>query len=94
MGWTAAWRGHPPRCPGLPRAGLFARCRQPNYLGFALVLWTTPAWTPDRVAVALAWTAYCIVGPIHKERRFAATFGREFEEYRRRTPYLVPRIFS
>ena len=93
LGWTAVWRGSTPRYPDLPRGGLFARCRQPIYLGFALVLWTAPVWTPDRLAIAIAWGLYCAVGPLHKERRFATLYGRDFEDYRRRVPYLVPRLF-
>ena len=94
IGWTSAWQGRSPRYPSLPQTGLFARCRQPIYLGFALVLWTGPAWTPDHLAIAIAWGTYCAVGPLHKERRFAAIYSEDFEAYRRRVPYLIPRLFS
>lgn len=93
IGWTAAWRGGAPRYPRLPEDGLFAGCRQPIYLGFALTLFTAPTWTPDRLGLALAWGAYCALGPLHKERRFAAVYGEAFEDYRRRVPYLLPKIF-
>ena len=94
IGWTAAFRGRPPAYPSMPVRGLFARCRQPIYLGFALVLWSGPVWTLDHVALALAWTAYCVLGPRHKERRFASHYGVDFSAYRARVPYLVPRLFS
>jgi protein-S-isoprenylcysteine O-methyltransferase Ste14 len=93
IGWIAAWKGVRPNFPPLPERGLFAACRQPIYLGFALVLWTGPTWTPDHLALALAWSLYCLVGPLHKERRFLATYGEDFQRYRARTPYLLPRIF-
>lgn len=91
LGWWAVWRGRRPDYGPLPERGTFALCRQPIYLGFALTLWTGPVWTPDRLALAVAWTTYCALGPLHKERRFAAIHGARFEAYRRRTPYLVPR---
>ena len=94
IGWIAVWLGRAPRYPGLPQAGLFARCRQPIYLGFALVLWTGPSWTPDHLAIATVWSLYCAVGPLHKERRFAAHYGRDFEAYRQRVPYILPRLHS
>jgi len=94
IGWTSAWRGSAPRYPAMPVTGLFRRCRQPIYLGFALIVWTAPAWTPDRLALAVVWSTYCVVGPLHKERRFAATHGAAFEAYRRRVPYLLPRLFA
>lgn len=93
VGWSALWRGDAPRFPGLPERGLFAACRQPIYLGFALVLWTAPRWTLDHLVLALAWGAYCVVGPIFKERRFEAAFGAAFVQYRARVPYFVPRLF-
>ena len=94
IGWSAVWKERSPRYPALPVTGLFRRCRQPIYLGFALVLWTGPAWTPDHLAIAILWGAYCVVGPLHKERRFAALYGKDFEAYRREVPYLVPRLHS
>ncbi len=94
LGWTAAWLGRAPRYPSLPRTGLFKRTRQPIYLGFALLLWTGPVWTLDHLAIAFAWTTYCALGPLHKERRFAAIYGQDFEAYAQEVPYMLPRIYS
>lgn len=65
--------------------------RQPIYLGFALVLWTAPVWSLDSSLLALAWSGYCVLGPIHKERRFAQRYGSTFATYRARVPYFFPR---
>jgi protein-S-isoprenylcysteine O-methyltransferase Ste14 len=94
LGWRALWRGERPRFGGLPTSGTFALCRQPIYFGFALTLWTGPVWTLDHLFVALVWTTYCLVGPLAKERRFAAIHGAEFAAYRERVPYFLPRLFS
>lgn len=94
IGWTAMWRGEQPRYPSMPERGLFRRCRQPIYLGFALTLWTGPVWTPDHLFLALLWTGYCIVGPKHKEQRFRQLHGEDFARYQSRVPYFIPRLFS
>lgn len=91
-GWTALWRGQAPRYPGMPVRGLFRRSRQPIYLGFALVLWTGPVWTLDHLAIASAWTSYCVLGPLLKERRFGARYGADFTAYRERVPYFLPKL--
>ena len=41
-GWWALLRGRKVDYGDMPTRGLFAACRQPIYLGFALVLWTAP----------------------------------------------------
>lgn len=90
IGWTALWRDRRVRFPAMPQAGLFALCRQPIYLGFALTLWTGPVWTPDRLLLAAVWSAYCVLGPLRKERRYLRLHGHAFAEYQRRVPYMVP----
>ncbi|MSR62101.1 MAG: isoprenylcysteine carboxylmethyltransferase family protein [Planctomycetes bacterium] len=90
IGWTALWRDGRVNFPPLPQAGLFAVCRQPIYLGFALTLWTGPVWTPDRLLLATIWTTYCVLGPRHKERRYLRQYGEDFARYQRSVPYLLP----
>lgn len=90
IGWTALWRGQRARFPALAQHGLFALCRQPIYLGFALTLWTGPVVTPDRMLLASIWSAYCALGPLHKERRYLRLHGPAFEFYQRRVPYMLP----
>jgi protein-S-isoprenylcysteine O-methyltransferase Ste14 len=90
LGWTAAFRGRPPAYGPFPTTGLFRVVRQPVYLAFALTLWTGPVWTPDRLALASGWTAYCILAPRLKERRYLRWYGEAFARYRRRVPYMLP----
>lgn len=92
LGWWALLRGRRPVFPPMPTGGLFRVVRQPIYVSFALTLWTVPVWTPDQLAVALTYTAYCLLGPLHKERRFARLFGPAWAAYRARTPYWAPRL--
>jgi len=91
LGWYALARNIPVRYPPMPQSGLFGICRQPIYVAFALTLWTVPTWTPDQFTVATVLTLYCLIGPMFKEARFKSRFGSEFEVYRRRVPYWIPR---
>lgn len=90
VGWSAVAARREPRYPPMPTTGLFRACRQPIYLGFALTLWTGPVLTVDRLALAIPWTLYCVLGPRLKERRFARWYGATWLAYRSRTPYMLP----
>jgi ubiquinone biosynthesis O-methyltransferase len=90
LGWWAVLRNAVPIYPPMPTTGLFRLIRQPIYVAFALTLWTVPTWTPDQLAVSLTLTAYCLIGPLFKERRFAKRFGAEFTTYQARVPYWLP----
>ncbi|MCI0589208.1 MAG: isoprenylcysteine carboxylmethyltransferase family protein [Planctomycetes bacterium] len=91
-GWTAVLRGRRFDLGPMPARGLFRTCRQPVYLAFALVLWTAPVRTLDGLMLAAVWTGYCLLGPLHKERRYLARYGEEFAGYRARVPYFLPRL--
>ncbi|MEZ5962940.1 MAG: isoprenylcysteine carboxylmethyltransferase family protein [Planctomycetota bacterium] len=90
LGWWSVFRGQPPRYPSFATRGTFAYCRQPIYLAFALILWTAPDWTVDRIALAGAWTTYCVLGPLLKERRYERRHGDAYRAYQRRVAYFLP----
>jgi protein-S-isoprenylcysteine O-methyltransferase Ste14 len=90
LGWWSLLRGVKPVFPPMPERGLFRIVRQPIYAAFALTLWTAPTWTPDQLFLAVAWTGYCLLAPLHKERRFDRMFGARWRAYRARTPYWLP----
>lgn len=92
LGWMSLLARIRPVFPDMPTAGLFRLIRQPIYVAFALTLWTPPVWTPDQLVLALALTAYCLLAPRLKERRFTARYGARFEDYRARVPYILPRL--
>ncbi len=90
LGWSSLFRGVAPVFPDMPQTGLFRIVRQPIYVSFALTLWTVPVWTPDQLFLASVLTAYCLIGPRFKERRFARIFGARFAAYRAKVPYWLP----
>lgn len=92
LGWMSLMARVRPVFPDMPTAGLFRIIRQPIYVAFALTLWTVPVWTPDQLALAVSYTAYCLLAPRLKERRFAARYGDRFHRYRAVVPYALPRL--
>ena len=96
LGWMSLLARIKPRFPDMPTRGVFRLIRQPIYVAFALTLWTVPVWTPDQLALAISYTAYCLLAPRLKERRFAARYGERFDRYRASVPYALPgaRSFS
>lgn len=92
LGWMSLMAKIRPVFPDMPTDGLFRVIRQPIYVAFALTLWTVPVWTPDQLALAVCYTAYCLLAPRLKERRFAARYGDRFQRYRATVPYAVPRL--
>ena len=90
IGWRAVSRGNRPAYKKFPTHGLFRMVRQPVYLGFALTLWTTPAYTLDGVLLAIVWTIYCFAGPLLKEARYLNWHGNAYAQYRAAVPYIFP----
>jgi methanethiol S-methyltransferase len=92
LGWMSLMAKIRPVFPDMPTDGLFRLVRQPIYVAFALTLWTVPVWTPDQLVLAISFTAYCLLAPRLKERRFAARYGEQFQNYRATVPYAIPRL--
>ena len=92
LGWLSLMARIRPVFPDMPTQGLFRVIRQPIYVAFALTLWTVPVWTPDQLVLAVSYTAYCLLAPRRKERRFEALYGARFKQYRDEVPYAAPRL--
>ncbi|MEX0450842.1 hypothetical protein V6X62_03300 [Spiribacter sp. 218] len=92
LGWMSMVARIKPRFPDMPTLGLFRVIRQPIYVAFALTLWTVPVWTPDQLVLAISFTAYCLVAPKLKERRFHKRYGERFQRYQAAVPYAVPTL--
>lgn len=80
--------------PGLTTSGVYARMRHPLYTGAMLVLWLMPDMSLNLAALILAFSLYFWIGAIFEERKLVRYFGREYEEYRARTPMFLPRLFE
>jgi protein-S-isoprenylcysteine O-methyltransferase Ste14 len=73
---------------------LYRHVRHPLYLGWALAFWATPRMTAGHALFAGVLTVYMGLAAIVEERDLVAHFGRQYQEYRRRVPMFVPRVFG
>lgn len=87
-----AFRGHRYEAPKFHTPGMYRLVRHPLYVGWLMIFWAAPTMTVAHLVFALMTTAYILVAIQLEERDLLDAFGRDYAEYRRRTPMLIPRI--
>lgn len=73
----------------------FAGCRNPMALGTVVAFAGICAWIGSFAALALvlAFTVLLLLYvKLIEEKELEARFGAEYQEYKRRTPFLIPRL--
>jgi len=80
-------RAYTPLAFGTP--GLYQLVRHPLYVGWLLVFWSTPLMTSAHLVFAVATTAYILIA-IQFEERDLVRAHKEYAEYRRRVPMIIP----
>jgi hypothetical protein len=70
----------------------FNLTRHPSNLGVVGFFLLFPRMTANRAVLAALVGLYVVLGSLHEEHRLRAAYGVPFEEYRRKVPFLVPRL--
>lgn len=72
--------------------GLYRWVRHPLYVGWALAFWVAPTMTLGHMLFASTMTLYMALASKVEERDLVRVFGRQYEDYQRRVPAIVPRL--
>jgi len=92
FGLRQAWlhfrgrRYHPLRFDAL---GPYRLVRHPLYTGWCIAVWVAPVMSWTHLVFALGTTAYILIG-VRLEERDLTRLHREYSDYRRRVPMLLP----
>ena len=70
--------------------GLYRWIRHPLYTAGLLFIWLTPIMSQNSLVVTIAATIYIMVGAFFEERKLRREFGQTYENYRAKTPMLIP----
>ena len=71
---------------------VFHLTRHPSNLGVVGFFLLFPRMTANRAVLAALVALYVVLGSLHEEHRLRAAYGVPFVEYRRKVPFLVPRL--
>lgn len=86
------FRGRPYTPLAFVTPGPYRLVRHPLYVGWLLAFWATPVMTAAHLVFALMTSAYILVAIRLEERDLEAAHGKDYAEYRRRVPMLLPRL--
>jgi protein-S-isoprenylcysteine O-methyltransferase Ste14 len=54
------------------------------------MFWSCPYLTLDRLLFNILFTAWTVIGMILEERDLLDSFGKAYQEYRKKVPILIP----
>jgi methanethiol S-methyltransferase len=84
------FRGKPYTQRAFAERSVYRMVRHPLMLGLLIAFWSAPTMTVGHALFAGLFTAYILVGTRMEEHDLMAQHGAQYEDYRRRTPMLLP----
>lgn len=81
-----------PRRSSFAVKGPYRVVRHPVVASTLLVVWVAPVMTAGHLLLALAFTAYSLVGLRFEERGLLREFGDTYRAYQRRVGMILPRV--
>lgn len=74
---------------------LYKVVRHPIMLGFIIAFWATPVMTLGHLIFAISTTLYIVIAVKYlEEKDLRNAFGKEYEEYQKKVPMLIPFLKS
>ncbi len=73
-------------------SGLYRWVRHPLYTAALLFLWFAPVMSWNLLALNIGFSTYLLVGTIFEERKLVEQFGEAYQQYRKRTPRIIPGV--
>lgn len=81
--------------PPFSMRGPYRLVRHPIQTGLILAFWATPHMTAGHALLAAVLTAYSVLATLGlEERDLRKALGRDYEDYQKRVPALLPRLFQ
>ena len=86
-------RGKQLRAPIFTLRGPYLWVRHPLFF-LALLIWTSPDGTLDRLLFNVLWTSWIVLGTYFEEKDLVAEFGVTYRRYQKNVPMLFPWQFA
>ncbi|MDA3945459.1 MAG: isoprenylcysteine carboxylmethyltransferase family protein [Helicobacteraceae bacterium] len=71
---------------------LYKYIRHPVQAGTLVGLWATPSMSYSHLVLSVGMTIYVFIGLHYEEKSLITTFGKEYDDYMKNTPMLIPFI--
>jgi protein-S-isoprenylcysteine O-methyltransferase Ste14 len=71
---------------------LYHWVRHPIYTCMFLFIWLMPVMSWNILALNIGISVYNVLGALLEERKLLTEFGQSYEDYRKRTAFIIPGI--